>query len=194
MTMQSDQIAERVTKALAEAARFQSDGKLLDSALMSVRATGHFDEWRRKRVEELEGYRAATEPIMKRQSLRIKWFEQLLSHGDGKPPSEVSDIQRQIFAECACQPTSWEEAKAALDLTEEFRAGPRHQLQDKIEACRRLETAADRLLNFLAVYQPLVEKSESDRANWNANAPKMHEGLEQYVNDYNDKLRKAYDC
>jgi len=194
MTLQSDQIAKEIKGLLDSAAERDANGTPLHSALLSVRTKRLFDDWRCKRVEELEGYRAATEPIIKRQSLRIKWFEHLLSHGDGKPPIEASDIQRQIFAECACQPTSWEEAKAALDLTEEFRAGPRRQLQDKIEACRRLETAAVRLLNFLAVYQPLVEKSESDRANWNANAPKMHEGLEQYVNDYNDKLRKAYDC
>jgi hypothetical protein len=193
MTMQSDHIAERVTKALAEAARLQSDGKLLDSALMSVRATEHFDDWRRKRLEEFDGYRATTQATRDRQSLRIQWFEHLLSHGDGKPPIEVSDIQGRIFAGCACQPTTWEEAKAALDLTAEFRAGPRHLLQDKIEACLALTKAADDLLETLDAYQKLIEESETNPAHWNNYSAAFHIGFEQRVDSFNARLRAAHE-
>lgn len=194
MTLQSDHIAEQIAQHESKAANSMDPSKRLAAALKLVRSEDRFDKWKAQQLAELDRQEAEIRRAGNLQLRRMRWFEHLKNIGDGAVPTEVSSVQQVIFANCTEQPQSWVEAKAALDKLPEFRVEDPAQLPQKIKACADAVEVSHRLLEAISSYRKAVKSAKDDPSKWNSQRIKYHFQRIKLLDDFNEKMKAAYDC
>lgn len=152
----SGQCADLMQQIEAEHAAASTGGRRIDAERWAKAHDDAFALLPRLMIADLIEEKSKLQPIKRHAELCANWWLDLQGAAYGKEPVEVSPAQRAIIAGNQFAPSSWREAKEAIDLLDEFRAPDSllpHQAEgrarDLWQAAKGLELAIEASIDAL---------------------------------------------
>lgn len=152
----SGQCADLMQEIGAEHAAASADGRRIDAERWAKAHDDAFALLPRLMIADLIEEKSKLQPIKRHAELCANWWLDLQGAAYGKEPVEVSPAQRAIIAGNQFAPSSWREAKEAIDLLDEFRVPDslfpyqaEGRAQELCQAAKRLELAIEASIDAL---------------------------------------------
>jgi hypothetical protein len=154
---ESGECADLIQEIGVEYAAASADGRRIDAECWAKAYDDAFALLPRLMIADLIEEKSKLQPIKRHAELCADWWLDLNLAARGKQPTEVSSAQRAIIAGNQFAPTSWSEAREAIDLLHEFRLPDtvlpyqaEGKARDLCQAAKRLEIAIEASIDALS--------------------------------------------
>ena len=153
----SGECADLIQEIGVEYAAASADGRRIDAERWAKAYDDAFALLPRLMIADLIEEKSKLQPIKRHAELCADWWLELNQAAHGKPPVEVSPAQRAIFAGNKFTPSTWSEAREAIDLLHEFRVPDslrsyqaEGRARDLYQAAKGLELAIEASIDALS--------------------------------------------
>jgi hypothetical protein len=182
----SGECADLIQEIGVEHAAARAGGRRIDAECWAKAYDDAFALLPRLMIADLIEEKSKLQPIKRHAELCADWWLDLSLAARGKQPTEVSLAQRAIIAGNQFTPSSWIEAREAIDLLHEFRV-PDSLLSYQAEGkARELYQAAKGLESAIEASIDALSRAHASRDAW---AGFQNEAYQQYL-----KARGTFDA